>query len=172
MCKIKESSWKYPTTFLQPLYFGGAFRNCTNLTTILLTKGLAKVNEYAFECYSSNAVDVYFDGTVDDWCNIEFANLQAHPLSAGHDRVGQFFIKNDTEFEVLKDLTIPSSVTEIKPFAFVYNQLDNITMNDSVVRIGEKAFSYCEIVNEVVLSNNLEYVDGTAFYNAFSDYVK
>ena len=148
----------------------GAFRNCTNLTTILLTEGLTKVNENAFECSSPNPVDVYFDGTIEDWCNIEFANLQSHPLYAGKNTVGQFYIKNDTEFEVLKDLTIPSSITEIKPFAFVYNNLNTLTINDSVITIGEKAFSYCEILQEVVLSNNLEYVDGTAFYNAFSDY--
>lgn len=148
----------------------GAFRNCTNLTTILLTEGLTKVNENAFECSSPNPVDVYFDGTIEDWCNIEFANLQAHPLYAGKNTVGQFYIKNDTEFEVLKDLTIPSTITEIKPFAFVYNNLNTLTINDSVITIGEKAFNYCEILQEVVLSNNLEYVDGTAFYNAFSDY--
>ncbi len=55
----------------------------------------------------------------------------------------------------IESLDIPTTVTEIAPYAFLRcNSLSKITIPASVQNIGQRAFAYCKSLNEIIFSNN------------------
>ncbi len=52
----------------------GTFSQCTALALIKMPKSVKYINDYAFNTRSER-VDVYYDGTREEWTNIEFGNF-------------------------------------------------------------------------------------------------
>lgn len=59
-------------------------------------------------------------------------------------------------------ITIPSSVLEIGPLAFLGNPLTSITIPSSVYRIGGRAFEYTRL-EEITIPDSVIYLGGAAF---------
>lgn len=153
-----------------------AFQNCLDLTSVTLPSSLTLIGDKAFdECW--NIKNVYYNGTVEEWAGITFESRESNPkwqgssYSSTHgERVKQttFNIKNGENWEELTQLVISDTITEIKPFAFQYFDITSLEMSDSVISIGERAFEWCDNLETISLSNNLEYVAKDAFYGAGS----
>ena len=119
----------------------GAFENCTLLESITIPSTVTCTKNYAFlNCRSLKKV--YFEGTVEQWCAIEFGGYM--PLCYFAD----LYIKG----ELLTDLVIPASVTKIGKYAFAEcNSLTSVFIPSSVTEIEPDAFKcpsltrvYCE----------------------------
>ena len=109
------------------------FRN-SNITSIIIPDSVTSIGSYAFyEC--SNLTSVYYTGDIASWCGITFSGYSSNPLIYVHN----LYIDN----ELIKDIVIPDTVTEIKAYAFHGWNGTSITIPDSVTSIGEEAFSYC-----------------------------
>ncbi len=109
------------------------FENCDNLTSVTIN-GVTRIGFEAFyNCTSIKSVHI---NDIASWCNIKFATHDANPLSSG----ANLYING----ELVTDLVIPDTVTEIKAYAF-YNckSLISITIPDSVTSIGDRAFYGC-----------------------------
>ena len=116
---------------------GSAFLDCSSLTSVTMGKGVETVGGYAFmNCSSLNAVHIS-DLTL--WCNIDFVN----PISNGFHLVANplYYARNlYLNGELITELVIPESVTEIKFLAFTGCSASNIVFHDNVKSIGPCAF--------------------------------
>ncbi len=69
------------------------------------------------------------------------------------------------DFQNLKSVTIPNSVTTIRKGAFDNcNNLKSVTIGNSVTTIGEKAFTYCDSLTSVSIPNSVTTIGENAFY--------
>ena len=118
----------------------GAFYDCRLTGCITIPKSLTKIGAYAFsDCHFS---EFHIDN-LDSWCNVNLGDKYSNPsYSAKNVYVNGY---------KLKDLVIPDSITEIKPYAF-YNcdSLLSVTITSGVLSIGNSAFYECEMLKTVI----------------------
>ena len=133
----------------------GLFNGCTSLTTVNIGGNVTVIPESAFGgCDKLTAV--HYNGDIDGWCKIFFGNLHANPLNYAHN----LYINN----ELLTDLVIPDTITEIKDFAFSYaTSLKSVTIPDSVTRIGWSAFLGCTELTTLIVPNSVTCIMPHAF---------
>ena len=73
--------------------------------------------------------------------------------------------KNGFENAVLKEITIPDSVTSIGDYAFyLCTNLTSVTIPDSVTSIGLSAFYWCDSLTSVTIGNSVTSIGEEAFY--------
>ncbi len=90
------------------------------------------------------------------WCNISFSNMDSNPLIYAH----HLFL-NDSE---IKDIIIPNSVMSIGNFAFSYcSNLTSITIPNSVASIGQSAFVGCSGLTSITIPNSVTSIGSSAF---------
>ena len=131
-----------------------AFNNCSSLTSITIGKNITSVDAYSFDnCNGLSAV--YYTGGVADWCEISFSN-PANPLNYAHN----LYINNN----LVTDLVIPNTVTEIKQYAFQgATCLTTITIPSSVTSIGSSAFHGCNGLTAVYYTGDIAQWCGISF---------
>lgn len=138
-----------------------AFYDCDNLRYIKIGKGVKTIGSSAF--YYSNykySKSVHIDD-LEAWCKIDFKNSIANPLYYSKRDYGSYLYVNNIS---ACTITIPETITEIKPYAFDHCQnLKNVTIPDRVTTIGDNAFSYCYNLSSITLSENLELIKTFAF---------
>ncbi|MBO7481147.1 MAG: leucine-rich repeat domain-containing protein [Bacteroidales bacterium] len=131
------------------------FDGCTSLTTINIGANVKSIPESAFwDC--ENLTDVHYNGNIAGWCKIFFGDLHSNPLSKAHN----LYINN----ELVTDLVIPNTVTEIKDFAFSYaTGLKSVKFPDSIKSIGWSAFLGCTGLTTLKLPNSVTCIMPHAF---------
>ncbi len=129
--------------------------------------------------------NIYFDGTLEDWCKIYFDYTNSNPMYyADH-----FYFKENGSYVEYTNLVIPSSITKINNNAFyglknvVSLDLNNVTIVGSyafsylgitsldtknVVSIGYDAFYSLKNMEELTLNEALKTIGDYAFYEASS----
>ena len=138
-----------------------AFESCDGLTSITIPSSLTTIGNAAFKSCDS-LTSVYISDIV-AWCNITFGTNTANPLYLAKN----LYLNN----ELVTNLNIPNTVTEIKPYAFMNcTSLTSVTLPISLTTIGDSAFSGCSALDRVSLGdcNNLTTIGGNAFTNCSS----
>lgn len=163
-----------------------AFRYCDKLQEVVLPEGIEEIGQNMFggcdsltsvtipstvsyfdrDCFKNckNLTDVYFNGTVQDWCNIEFHVFFIISPSATHPLyyADNFYIGG----EKVIDLIIPEGVTSINKYVFrYYEALESVHIPKSVTKIGASAFYGCSNLSSVVIENGsgLNVINSSAF---------
>ena len=128
-----------------------AFDNYNQLTSLILDKSVKTIGNSVF---SSSIEEVIYNGNINDWVSINFADGGANPLSTESK-----LIIND---QVVTTANI--TATEIKPYAFSgYDQLTSVNLVDGVISIGDGAFQWCSNLGDVSFPNTTTTIKRWAF---------
>lgn len=111
---------------------GCAFQACSNLISVTIGSGVASIGFYAFySCYKLSKVVI---SDPDAWLKISFDRDYANPLTYAH----SLYVGD----ELLTDLVIPGTVTEINQYAFNgCTSITSVYIPQSVKSIGQYAFN-------------------------------
>ena len=132
-----------------------AFDGCREVSTIYVPPSLRLVGAHAFnESLQPPVVHITDLGA---WCNINFTDVYANPLS----RKGLLYLNG----ELLTHAEIPDGVMKIGNYAFYgYKSLVSVDMPSSISQVGDYAFSYCDGLETVSFSPRLTNIGNYAFY--------
>lgn len=126
-----------------------AFQYWSSIETIKINNidGIIGFNAF-YECVNLN--DFYFGGSINDWCDINFENKFSTPMVYAD----YFYILNeDCEYQLIDELQVPNC-KEIKQYTFYgFDNLNTVTISETVSNIGTEAFSNCPNVNEIIINS-------------------
>ncbi|MBN1602845.1 MAG: leucine-rich repeat protein, partial [Chitinispirillaceae bacterium] len=144
-----------PDTFLSA--YAGAFRNCSSLTSILVSKNHPN--------YSTK--NGYLCNKAGD--TLEVFPLGKKDLSDLPDSITTIQDYTFSQYNSLTSISIPQSITTMGNNVF-YNctNLESVILPDSVTAIGEGAFEKCTSLTSVTLPASLDVIPLGAFTNCSS----
>ena len=142
------------------------------LNNILIPKSVKRINSDAFNKTTIN--NIYYDGTIEDWCNIEFINMYSNPMNNLN---SSFYILdsngnvefNGNKYSLLTNLEIPDSINKIGRYQFYgFSMVRSINIPNSVTLIDKYAFSCCKSVDNINIPSSVRRINEYAFCNCFS----
>lgn len=127
-----------------------------NLTSITIPNSVKHFGYYAF-CRCDSLKITNYEGSISEWCTIEFGGDYANPIQ----KSGDFYIYD----EEINDLIIPNNVKRINADVFAHcNSIHSLTIGDSVTYIGANAFANCVNLDTIYI---LSHVPPTIQSNTF-----
>jgi len=122
-----------------------AFIKCENITSVTLPSGIVSIGQSVFEgC--TGLTKLSYKGTLDSWCGITFENAYSNPMYY----TGNLYIGGTNV--VTGKLTIPSTITSIRAYAFAgASGVTEIVVPETVTSIGQGAFAGCGSLQTITL---------------------
>lgn len=125
---------------------GYAFSNMYALKNITLGTGVRDLDSDAFSNTMFEKLNIK---SLEDFLKIDFIYSDANPISRGSQ--GLFL-----NWEKVENITIPSAITKILPFALTgCKSLKSVSIPNQVTRIAHGAFAYCSNLEEVIVGNSV-----------------
>ena len=133
-----------------------AFYYCSSLESIVIPSSVTSIGEEAFYRCSS-LENVYYNGTLEDWCKIEFGNIYSNPMYYAEN----FYMKNSNneyyEITSMTEIEIPNTVINIGGYQFCgFDNITSVVIPESVTGIGKNAFSDCDSLENVYYNGTIE----------------
>ncbi|OQC50390.1 MAG: hypothetical protein BWX57_00218 [Tenericutes bacterium ADurb.Bin024] len=155
----------------------GALYNSSKLTTVNIPANVRFIGREAFaSCYLldsftvDSANEYYYTPTNNKALMEKETHRLLYGLNGGYipettKIIGELAFKGRSLTEAI---TIPNSVTTIEFAAFESTRIPSVIIPDSVTKMEQSIFRYCEKLASVMLSNNLNVIDEWTFYNCES----
>ncbi len=182
-----ESENSNPLNVADELYIGGvltenivipegtdeiknnAFCNFSGMKSVHIPESVNRIGYNAFPM--NHKLESVYITSIEAWCGIEFDCCLLNAKHYNYDEIALLDEGNDVacklyiENELVTDITVPDTVTEIKKNTFYgYKYLTDITIPDSVKSIGNSAFWECSNLENADIGNKIESIGHTAFY--------
>ena len=120
------------------------------INTLYLDKDCTKLGNSTFVA-SGDIQTVYYEGTVEDWALIDFYNSNdSNPFYLG----ATIYFNNE-----IVENPVFENITEIKPYAFCFNNFKTVTIGSNVKKIGSNAFWASKSNTEFYLNEGLEVIE-------------
>ena len=134
-------------TEIKPYTFG-----CINGTVSSVTLPLS-VTAIGHDAFANTSVkDLYYRGTVSQWCSINFGNALANPMCHGLDLTLYEFVNN--LYQPVNNVDTGDTLTQIKTCVFYgYKRLSTLRIGTAVTIIGEAAFQSCTNLNSITIDS-------------------
>ena len=133
-----------------------AFRNIKNVTTLYLPASLEEIGVSAFSGLN-NIEEVYYNGTIEDWLNINMLDSNSNPLVVAGTSDFYTLDENSNEYVLLTEIVIPEGVTEIRKYAFYGIQnINKLYIPASVEKIDSEAFYQLYDITEIYYHGTIE----------------
>ena len=132
-----------------------AFAICKNLNTIYLSDKIQSIGNGAF---TSTGINKVYIPSLTTWCNIDFDTYIANPLCYG----GTLYINGTI---LSGRLTIPTEITQIKPYTFYGNKgITEVVIHPNVISIGSNSFAKASNLKTLTIQGSrLETISNAAF---------
>lgn len=164
--------------------------NNPNLDTIYLPKNLKLINDSGF-ANTDNISNIYYDGSIEDWLNIDVQYITAGGPSRylsiiPMKKAVHFYLLDQGVYREVTEFIIPEAVTQLgyarpNPSQPTYynlqklgvvgmQYLEDIVIPNSVTYIGTYTFIYCG--GRIDIPDSVTYLDDLALYGTYATYVK
>lgn len=136
-----------------------AFSGCKSLKSITIGTGITDMGFFTFDGCAV-LTDVYYNGTLESWCNITFGDA-GNPVW----RAKKLQIKNASGgYDPVTEIVIPETVTVIKDFAFEgFESVTKVVIPNTVTSIGESAFANCAGITSLTIPSSVTEIKVKAF---------
>ena len=143
----------------------GTFKGCSSLKSVHIPASATDFKNAPFE--GCNLESVYYDGTFEDWCKIDFEYDFHSPMPYTE----KFYYKKENGYEELINAAIPETITQINAGVLSgYKALRSVTFHEGVTALAKYAFKDCENLSSIVLPSQLRFIGEQAFYGCKSLY--
>ena len=144
----------------------GAFNYCGTLEKVVLPEGLVEIGESAFECcYDTNDIDKCWEINIPETVSVigDFAfcvaNIDTITLPKNIQYIGNYALASSR----IKTLILPEGMKEVPTgLCNGCSYLKSVSIPNSVVKIGERAFSDCRI-EPITFGDTLREIGANAF---------
>ena len=131
------------------------FRYCTSLKRIDIHDKITSMGSNAFQ--DCSGLECVYITDLSAWCRIDFAsNYESCPLRYAHN----LYLNG----ELVKHLVIPSDITEIKPYAFFYSNIESVELHNGITSIRQLALGRCNKITSITIPESVENIEEAAFY--------
>ena len=134
-----------------------ALYSCYDVENLYIGKNVTAINQSAFD--SNHFKNIYFDGTIEDWCNINFITEDRNPLYFG----GKIYFKNGDSYSELDVIEVPDTIDYIGDYQFYRFNMKKVILPEGITSIGNYAFYGCYNLKEIVIKDGLESIGERAF---------
>ena len=110
--------------------------------------------------------NLYFEGTIYDWCDISFESYSANPMYYAENI---YMLNNNDEYEWLKEIVIPEGVINIATLAFgECTSLESVRLPEGLERIYDSVFHNCSSLEEIHIPETVKEIQTDIFYGCTS----
>ncbi|MBQ8293385.1 MAG: leucine-rich repeat protein [Bacilli bacterium] len=130
------------------------FYGFENITSVEIPSSVKYIGYEAFTC--EKLTTVYYQGTIKDWCDIEFEYLSANPMN---NAIHFYILDSNNQYSEVTELVIPEGVNKIGDYQFYgFNNLNSVSIPKTVEVIGKGSFGELKQLKEIKLEEeNLAY---------------
>ncbi len=144
-----------------------AFKNCNNLSYLIIGNGLTTIGNEAFSnCNSLRSVTIPDSVTsIGNYAFSDCTSITSVTIGNAVTSIGNYAFSNCTS---MTSVTIGNAVTRIGDYAFYYcSGLTGVTIPTSVINIGDSAFTRCIGLTELTIPGSVKSVGKWAFHACF-----
>lgn len=139
------------------------YASIKSIENIYLSNDVTSISNNAFERFDS-LINVYYDGTIEDWCNITFTNYKSNPMYYADNF---YLLDENNSYKLITEIIIPSTISKIGKYTFSgFSNVSKITIPNSVVVIEENAFAYNTGLVELKIPSGIEVIPAQLIYNS------
>lgn len=132
-----------------------AFSGCSQIVRINIPQSVKYIGDNAF--YGCDGLREVHIKSLEKWCDISFLDYDANPLQFAHN-----LYLNDN---LITDLVIPESVSEISAYAFVGGTcFQKVVFHDGVTSIGYGAFRGCSGLVDLEIPNTMTTIASYTYF--------
>lgn len=143
----------------------GTFKGCSSLKSVHIPASVTDFKNQSFD--GCNLESVYYGGTFEDWCKIDFEYANQSPMPYTE----KFYYKKENGYEELIDAVIPESITQTNAGVLSgYKALRSVALHEGVTAIAKEAFKNCVNLSSIKLPSQLRFIGEQAFYGCKSLY--
>ena len=141
------------------------FMSFQNLKSVDLPESIQSLgnDEDPIFINQNSSIKINFNGTLSQWCNINFLNAVSTVVQSTDDTYEpgvDLYIKNNK----IQKLTTPNDISIINPFTFAATSIEHLRITENVKSIGYGAFALCQSLDTLIIDEGLETLGALVFW--------